>query len=92
MTIGVVDECRRLGLGSRLLKFSIDDLQKNYTNCEIIYLHVVDYNETAIKFYEKNGFTMHKRIKHHYIIFEKHYDALVFYKDIKKLPNPKPTK
>lgn len=57
MTIGIVDECRRLGLGSRLLNYTIEYLQNNYTNCEIIYLHVVDYNESAIRFYEKNGFT-----------------------------------
>lgn len=84
MTIGVVDECRRLGLGSRLLNHTIEYLQNNYKNCEIIYLHVVDYNETAIKFYERNGFTQHKRLKNHYIIFNKPYDALIFYKDIKK--------
>ena len=55
-----------------------------YPTCEIIYLHVVDYNETAIKFYERNGFVMHRRNKSHYEIFSKSYDALTLYKDIKK--------
>ena len=51
--------------------------------CEVIYLHVVDYNESAIKFYEKNNFRTLKRIKNHYVIYEKDYDAYVLYKDIK---------
>lgn len=53
------------------------------THCEIIYLHVVDYNETAMRFYEKNNFRTLKRIRDHYVIFEKNYDALVLYRDIK---------
>lgn len=84
MTIGVVDECRRLGLGTKLLNFTIEKLQELYPTCEIIYLHVVDYNETAIKFYERNGFTIHRRNKQHYEIFGKPYDALTLYKDINK--------
>lgn len=49
----------------------------------MIYLHVVDYNESAIRFYERNDFKMLKRIKDHYVIFDKNYDAYVLYKDIK---------
>eukprot|EP00347_Sterkiella_histriomuscorum_P021403 403334091 len=84
MTLGVVDECRRMGLGSMLLNEAIKTLQVQNTASEVIYLHVVDYNETAIRFYEKNDFRMLKRIKDHYLIFEKPYDALVLYKDIKQ--------
>jgi len=46
-------------------------------------LHVVDYNESAIKFYEKNNFNVLKRVKSHYVIFDKFYDGLLLYKDIK---------
>lgn len=54
MTLGVVDECRRLGLGTMLLNEVIKVINHNWMNCEVIYLHVVDYNETAIRFYERN--------------------------------------
>jgi ribosomal protein S18 acetylase RimI-like enzyme len=54
MTIGVIDECRRLGLGTMLLEKTIEILQQNWTICEVIYLHVIDYNESAIRFYERN--------------------------------------
>jgi len=47
-------------------------------------LHVVDYNESAIKFYEKNNFSVLKRVKNHYVIFDKLYDGLLLYKDIKQ--------
>lgn len=83
MTIGVVDECRRMGLGTLLLREAIKEINNTNTACEAIYLHVVDYNESAIKFYERNLFRMLKRIKDHYVIFDKNYDALVLYKDIK---------
>ncbi|CDW78806.1 n-alpha-acetyltransferase 60 [Stylonychia lemnae] len=83
MTIGVVDECRRMGLGTMLLREIIKILNQQITACEVIYLHVVDYNETAIKFYEKNDFRVLKRVKSHYVIFDKTYDGLLLYKDIK---------
>ncbi len=59
MTIGIVDECRRMGLGTKLLDYTIKVLREYWTRCEVIYLHVVDYNETAIRFYERNGFVIH---------------------------------
>lgn len=82
MTLGVVDECRRLGLGTMLLNEVTKILNKSYLTCEVIYLHVVDYNESAIRFYERNDFRTLKRIKNHYVIFEKIYDGLLLYKDI----------
>lgn len=87
MTLGVIDECRRYGLGTMLLKQITNLINLEYPVCEAIYLHVVDYNEAAIRFYEKNNFSTLKRIKNHYTIFSKEYDALVLYKDIKVDPN-----
>ena len=51
MTIGVIDECRRDGLGTKLLDQTIMILQEAWPHCEIVYLHVVSHNEAAIKFY-----------------------------------------
>lgn len=51
MTLGVVDECRRLGIGTKLIDQTISILRNEYQTCHLLYLHVVRYNETAIKFY-----------------------------------------
>ena len=83
MTIGVIDECRRFGLGTMLLREVTIAVNEQYPTCEVIYLHVVDYNESAIRFYEKNNFSTLKRNKSHYMIYGKEYDALVLFKDIK---------
>ena len=56
MTLGVIDEVRRFGLGSMLLAATEDILREQWPNCIALYLHVVDYNQGAIKFYQRNGF------------------------------------
>ena len=83
MTIGVIDECRKLGIGSYLLNCTINTVLNNAKwreTCKFIYLHVVSYNTVAIKFYERNGFTNCKLLKDWYEIFEKPYDAILLYK------------
>lgn len=61
MTLGVIDECRQLGIGTKLLDQSFKQLQEMCPICTIAYLHVVDYNKSAINFYiKKNGFAMLK--------------------------------
>lgn len=47
----------------------------------MLYLHVVDYNSSAIAFYlVKNEFELLRVEKNHYEIFEQEYDALTLYK------------
>jgi len=88
MTIGVVDECRRLGIGTLLLNETIEVIKMAYPkSCNVIYLHVVDYNKSAIKFYLKNGFEKFKRVQDHYLIMGEQFDAIVIFKDISKV-NP----
>ena len=48
MTIGVLDECRKMGLGTKMLNYTIEMLEKSYPNCCVIWLHVIDYNKSAI--------------------------------------------
>jgi ribosomal protein S18 acetylase RimI-like enzyme len=63
MNIGILDECRSIGLGSLLLEENEKHVLKKRPDCNMMYLHVVDYNESAIKFYEeKNNFTRFKVI------------------------------
>ena len=61
MTIGVIDECRQLGLGTLLIDLTFEIVKEKYPLVQFVYLHVVDYNDAAIRFYiEKNGFVNFK--------------------------------
>lgn len=89
MTIGVIDECRKLGIGTYLLKATMNAVLKHphfKENCKVVYLHVVSYNSTAIKFYERNGFQTASDLKDWYKIFGKTYDALLMYRLIEPQP------
>ena len=72
-TLGVIDECRRMNIGSKLLKDAI-----NYVAFipfgQAVYLNVIDGNFSGIKFYEKNGLTRVNKIKDYYTLDEKKYD------------------
>ena len=82
-SLGVIDECRRLKLGTILLNNLIDKHIIDY-NCLGIYLHVVDYNNTALRFYEKNEFVEMNHLYNYYLIDQNFYDSKVmvrlFYK------------
>ena len=56
MTIGVIDEVRKLGIGTRLLSSITEHVERYHSSVEAIYLHVIIYNHSALKFYDKNGF------------------------------------
>ena len=79
MTIGVIDEYRKLNIGSTLIKQIINTcLWDNL--CVGVYLDVIYYNESAIKFYEKNNFKNVATIKNYYELKGNHYDSEVFLK------------
>lgn len=85
-SLGVIDECRRLRLGTLLLDEIINIHNRDF-HCLGIYLHVVAYNKTAIKFYEKNSFKEMNHLFNYYFINETYYDSKVmvrlFHKDEK---------
>jgi len=80
MTIGVIDECRRIGLGSRLIVEFSKFLWGIKPNCKGIFLHVIDYNQVAIKFYSKIGFQEINIIKNYYHIMDEVYDGRVLFR------------
>jgi GNAT superfamily N-acetyltransferase len=77
MTIGVLDECRQLHIGSELINRIIDKAMTDNI-CIGVYLDVVYYNSSAIKFYENNGFKRVTTLKNYYNINENLYDCDVF--------------
>ena len=79
MTIGVLDEFRKLHIGSNLVKHIIDIAMWEYL-CVGVYLDVIVYNQSAINFYEKNGFKKVSTIKNYYDIKGVFYDSDVFLK------------
>ncbi len=89
MTIGVIDECRKLGIGTYLLKATMNAVLINPSweqSCKIIYLHVASYNRAAIRFYDRNGFQTASELKDWYDIFGKSYDAFLLYRVIERQP------
>ncbi len=79
MTIGVLDECRKLGIGTNLVKYILNEAL-NDRLCVGCYLDVIYYNNSAIKFYEKNGFKKISTIKNYYDLKGDHYDCEVYLK------------
>lgn len=79
MTIGVVNEFRKCGVASALLQEAVrGTLEKEKDLLKYVYLHVVEYNVSAQKFYEKNQFLKMKVKRKHYFIEGKYYDAWVY--------------
>lgn len=66
MTISVLDEYRRYGIGSKLLE-EIIRIHKNLKEVTYITLHVQISNLVALKFYEKHGFEKFKFLENYYI-------------------------
>lgn len=54
----VAKEFQRKGYGNELLNFAISNMQRN--KISLILLHVADWNQGAIKLYEKNNFEIIK--------------------------------
>ena len=63
MTLGTSAEFRRCGLGSLLVNRVVDVIVREREDCGALYLHVITYNEGAIRLYERLGFSKVKVIK-----------------------------
>ena len=77
MTIGVLDEYRKMKIGTNLLN-KIIDIALTDNLCVGVYLDVVYYNYIAIKFYEKNNFKKVSTIRNYYNLKGGKYDCNVF--------------
>jgi ribosomal protein S18 acetylase RimI-like enzyme len=77
MTLGVIDECRGLKIATQL----IEKIVYEYSP-EVIFLHVVDYNKTAINFYLNNKFYEASVIRNYYHIMDNVYDTKVLVRRI----------
>ena len=83
MTIGVLDEFRKMNIGSNLLNYIYNNALE-IDGCIGVYLHVIYYNEAAIKFYQKIKFKKVNKIDNYYCFNGKYYDSYVFFRIISK--------
>jgi ribosomal protein S18 acetylase RimI-like enzyme len=68
MTLGTADDYRKHGLATYLIQQCIAQQVQNDTQCGALYLHVLDSNVAALRFYEKLGFHRVKLIPNYYTI------------------------
>ena len=62
MTLGNTERFRKQRLGTKMINDCLKMIEKVPT-CGVVYLHVITYNNAAIKFYEKLGFYRIEEIK-----------------------------
>ena len=77
MNIGVLDEFRKMKIGSKLIE-KIINIGLNDILCIGVFLEVIYYNNSAIKFYKKNEFKKVMTNKNYYNIKGNKYDAYTF--------------
>ncbi len=64
ITIDVVSQARRLGVGSALLASAEDQLRA--AGAEVVALETAVNNETAIRFYKEKGYFVQKTVRGYY--------------------------
>ena len=79
MSLGVIDECRKMGIGTNMLR-SIFNYAIYSDICVGVYLNVISSNVSGKKFYEKNGFVKVNNLKDFYDIEGKKYESDVYIK------------
>ena len=77
MTLGTAREFRRTGLGSVLVDRVVDMIKK-MPECGALYLHVITYNEGAIRLYKRLGFSEVSEIKNYYSINGVNYNCYLY--------------
>jgi len=82
-SLGVIDECRNMKIGTNLLK-DLMNYVIYFPFCTGIYLNVITDNFSGKKFYEKNGLKCCYTFKNFYTIGDKKYDSDVYVKIFKK--------
>uniref|UniRef100_W5MHM4 N-alpha-acetyltransferase 60 n=1 Tax=Lepisosteus oculatus TaxID=7918 RepID=W5MHM4_LEPOC len=69
LSLGVVKEFRKHGIGSLLLESLKEHISTTaQDHCKAIYLHVLTTNNTAIHFYENRDFKQHHYLPYYYSI------------------------
>lgn len=78
ITIGVLEELRGRGIAKSLINKSLEICRNAEPRPLYISLHVAEYNNEAIPFYEKLGFELKQKIDSHYMIEGEFYGAFLY--------------
>lgn len=76
-SLGVIDEYRKLSVGSRLLELFIEEMKKR--NVVAIYLNIILHNLSGIKFVEANNWHFFGIEKNYYRYRDNLYDSKIYY-------------
>ncbi|CAK95022.1 unnamed protein product (macronuclear) [Paramecium tetraurelia] len=78
MTIGVINEFRGRGIAEYMVEQLKKTVLQSNKTIAYIYLDMVDYNEIASRFYQKQGFNKMRIKKNHYMIENQTFDGYVY--------------
>ena len=76
-SLGVIDEYRKLSVGTRLLELFTEEMKKR--NVVVLYLNIIIHNNSAIKFIESNNWHFFGKEKNYYKYRDNLYDSKVYY-------------
>lgn len=77
LTLGVIEAYRNLGIAASLIR-EVIKYASSIPNCRATYLHVISYNNPAIRLYNKMSFKCVRRLQGFYLINGQHYDSYLF--------------
>ena len=76
-SLGVIDEYRKLSVGTRLLELFTEEMKKK--NTVVLYLNIIIHNNAAIQFIEANNWHYFGNEKNYYKYRENLYDSKIYY-------------
>ncbi|CAF2103565.1 unnamed protein product [Brassica napus] len=77
LTLGVVETYRNHGIAMSLIN-GVIRYASGLSSCRGVYLHVIAYNNPAIRLYNKLMFRCVRRLNGFYLIKRQHFDAFLF--------------
>eukprot|EP00899_Mesostigma_viride_P002409 jgi/Mesvir1/12169/Mv00413-RA.1 len=77
LTLGVVEPFRKLGIASALITRLVE-YARSLKSCRAVYLHTIEYNESAMNLYEKLHFQRLQHLQDFYFIATQHYAAFLY--------------
>jgi ribosomal protein S18 acetylase RimI-like enzyme len=77
-TLGVIQPLRRYGIASDLISRCLEYCHSIETRPQLLYLHVAEYNQSGIAFYERNDFKLLDIEADYYFIQGVRYSGIIY--------------